>query len=144
MYMLPAAIWNDIARTQELKTRWAKWIFLLDDSTLIAALEDHSRRIVSEGMPERTVMSYHEALPIYAEREAITSYIIQTQQPELRSAVPEVSDHKEAARIVAMEHRLENQQEQTVARLLEKADAEIMLAWYETMELFPLRREEEV
>lgn len=113
-----APIWNEIARTQTLKTKWAKMAFALDAEAM-AALEDKEFKALKEKVGADVALAYLDVKPLLLENVAISLF---TQaQPTYRPALPETVSIAEAVMLASKERPLSRQQQASLTNLL-KAD----------------------
>jgi len=117
---IAAPIWNEIARTQELKTPWARKAFAMTADEM-AKEED---RLYQAMLPlannnHRIVSAFLDAKPLLLERKAISAHL--QKHPELRNALPEVTTVSEAVALVSMDRPLSRQEQAKLTQLL-KAD----------------------
>ncbi len=115
-----APIWNEIARTQKLKTAWAKKVFSLDDQA-ITELENKEYQSLKEKVGATVASAYLNVKPLLLENQAISRYIQAKQDQSLRIAMPEIVTLSEAAMLASMDSPLSQTQQQSLMSLL-KAD----------------------
>ena len=113
-----APIWNEIAKTQELKTAWARKAFAMTADEM-AALEDAMYQTLMKQNNHQVVSAYLDAKPILLERKAISAHL--QKHPELRNALPEVTTVAEAVSLVSMDRPLSRSEQAKLTQLL-KAD----------------------
>lgn len=116
MTFLPAAVWRQIAETQELQSPAAKLSFRLNPQQLArmsSLLETGAERA---GIPPKVARCLPTCLPLLTEREAISQFV--SQHPEMRNALPEVNDPQEAVDLMTSEYRLTPADQATLLRLL--------------------------
>ena len=116
MYQAPARVWNEIARTQTLKTAWAKRMFPLDSETMAEWLDEELDRIAATGPSKALVASYLKIMPLLWENEAIAEFV--TTNPDLIPALPSVESVKEAVLIATMDYRMDEAEQEELADLL--------------------------
>ena len=122
MTFLPAAVWNQIAETQELETPAAKVAFRLDPDQL-AKLDDLLvQKVQGKGIDPKVARCLPMCLPLFLEREAIAGYV--DQHPNLRAALPEMNDPEEAAILMQMDYRLTESQMKELERILPSPQAQ--------------------
>ena len=122
MTNLPAAVWNQIAETQELQTPAAKVAFRLNPDQL-AKLDDlwaNAERAART--PSRVVRCLPMCLPLLTESEAINQFV--SQHPESRNALPEINSPEEAADLMEMEGHLTPGEKATLQRVLSSPETE--------------------
>lgn len=106
MYQVPASVLNEILANQPLKTQWAENLFKLDQDELLEALESQADALEADGVPDPVILAYQKIAPVLVEQEAITAFIEQTGNMELRASLPDVTTPDEAAMVMTEEHRL--------------------------------------
>ena len=111
-----AAVWNQIAETQQLKTAWARKVFALGPEEMLRA-EDAEYEALKATVGHDVAASYQDVKPLLLENQAISRF---TQaQPMYREALPEVSSIAEALVLASMERPLSQMQQRQLRRLLE-------------------------
>ena len=120
MFSVAAEVWNAIASTQELATRWAREVFALEQEALAARLEEMRAELEEQGQDPDVALAYLEEMPLLAESRAISAWISAEDDPDLRQALPEVASVAEAQELARMDYALTPTQERALARLLEK------------------------
>lgn len=120
MNQVPTAIWNAIAETQPLQTKWAKVWFRHQGNDLDASLDHEAMKLRRANVENKVIVALQTVRPLLVENRAISDWISETNQPELRQALPEILDLAEAGRLAAMEHRLSQSQVEQLQSLLQK------------------------
>ena len=115
-----APIWNEIAKTQKLRTAWARKAFALDGMEM-AALEDEEYRPLKAEHGQEVAHAYLMVRPLLLENVAISRFIQETDQSNLRQALPEVVSISEAIYLASMESPLMPIQQASLRTLLEAA-----------------------
>ena len=116
MYQAPAAIWNEIERTQTLQTQFAARMFHLDDEELDKGLEAEAAELVAEGVSPALAASYLKVMPLLWENEAIANYLV--DHPRAMAALPNVADVSEAVIVASNDYRMDESQKKQLAELL--------------------------
>lgn len=106
MMQVHAEIWNEIAQTQPLETRWARQAFALDQEQLTALLEDWGNLLAKAGHSPGVVLAYQVLTPLVIERRAIQAYLAETEKPDLMGALPEINSPAEALTLAARDYKL--------------------------------------
>jgi hypothetical protein len=120
MTFLAATIWNQVAREQELQTEAAKVAFRLNPAQL-AKLDDHWMKFEKAAKtPQAVARCLPMCLPLLLETEALSGFV--SQHPELRNAIPEILDAKEAALLMGQEYRLTSDDQRTLTQLLQSPE----------------------
>lgn len=117
--MVNSAIWNEIAKTQKLKTSWARKTFNLDQEEMI---ENHSKEckiLRNRDFDPDVILSFLEVKPLLLENVAISNYVMMKGDPDLRQALPEVCTVNEAVVLGTMENRLNPSQQEQLKELLD-------------------------
>ena len=70
------------------------------------------------GADNRVILAYRLVAPLLMENEAISAYLEETQQPTLRTSLPEVTSVNEAVILASMEYPLTQSQQKKLAQLL--------------------------
>ncbi len=113
-----APIWNEIAKTQKLKTEWARKTFALD-AMAMAELENSEYQEAKKAADPWVAASFSDMKPLLLENRAISKF---TQaQPQYRLALPEVVSVSEAVMLASMERPLSKMQQKQLSELLQSA-----------------------
>lgn len=121
MYQAPAAIWNEIAQSQQLRHRAMQALFLKNPDELEVALGEQDRTLSLQGLDSTTIRAYHLTAPLLLENEAISRYIQQSSQPFLRNSLPELTTVNEAISLATAEYSLTTSQTRKLRQVLEAA-----------------------
>jgi hypothetical protein len=119
MYSVAAPIWNQIAKTQELQTKWAKKMFQLDDETMTEALNQQGDQLTAQGVSDPVALALLTVGPLLWENVAISQYLVSSNRMDLRTALPEVCSINEAVILASMDRPLTPFQQKQLAKLLE-------------------------
>ena len=111
-----APIWNEIARTQPLKTEWARKAFAMDQAEM-AALEDREYQALKRRVAPVVASAFLDLKPLLIERRAITRFTL--EHPEFLQALPEIASVSEAVIYASMDRPLSPMQQKVLARLLQ-------------------------
>jgi len=103
MYFAAAPIWNEIARTQKLRTQWAKDRFSMDCDQISEAFDKEAEHLDAAGINSTVVHSYLTVKPLLLENVAISHFIMDTGRDLLRMALPEICTVDEAVMIADMD-----------------------------------------
>lgn len=74
MYQAPAAIWNAIAETGPLRTKWAEQMFPLPTEVLADELAVEESRLTKESGEPLVALAYLVVMPLLWEAEAIRRF----------------------------------------------------------------------
>ena len=115
MTSVAAPIWNEIAKTQKLRTPWARKAFSLDAEAMNEQ-ENREYQSLKEKIDPVTAASYLDVRPLLLENVAISRF---TQgQPQYRDALPEVTSIAEAIALASKERPLNLRQQTSLRKLL--------------------------
>ena len=114
-----APIWNEIAKTQRLRTRWARRAFLLPTDQEMAEEVDKEFHPLEKKVGSTVASAYLCVKPLLLENVAISRFTL--DHPELRQALPEVVSINEAV-ILASQDYFMSQTQQNLLRKLLQAD----------------------
>ncbi len=121
MYQVPTAVWNEIAKSQPLSEPWAT-LFRMAPEELGAGIESLVDVPAEKaGADNRTVLAYRLTAPLLVENEAISNYLLETQNPSLRMSLPELNSVNEAVTLASMEYQLTRSQQAKLQQLLAQA-----------------------
>lgn len=113
-------IWNEIARTQTLRTAWARKAFALDDAAM-TALENKEFARLKQAEGQAVASAYLDMKPLLLENLAISRYC--ESRPDLRNALPEVPTVTEAVLLASADHPLSPQQQKRLQVLLQESNS---------------------
>lgn len=114
-------IWNEIAKTQQLRTEWGKKAFALDQAGMVDLVEKEYLELKKQGIPVETCKAFLDLKPLLLENVAISRHIQQTDNPSLRQALPEVTTINEAVILASRDQPLTTFQQRQLSELLKKA-----------------------
>ena len=121
MYQAPTPVWNEIAASQPLSQPWAT-LFRMDDDQMPQGVTKYlDNPAEAMGADNQTVLAYRLTAPLLMESEAISAYIVETQNEMLRSSLPELNSVNEAVELATMEYRLNQSQQEKLRQLLKAA-----------------------
>lgn len=110
-----APIWNEIARTQEIKTAWARKAFVLDANAM-ADLENQEYGALLKRTRQPVASAFLDVKPLLLERKAISRHL--RKHPELNQALPEVTSISEAVTLASLDRPLSRQEQKQLTELL--------------------------
>lgn len=119
MQQVAAAIWNEIAKTQDLRNPSMKVLLPMSQPEMDKVLEQQAKALEKSGQPDSVINAYQQMAPLLAENEAISSYINQVGNSDLRSALPEVLTAPEAVAIASQERPLSKSEQTQLLNLLQ-------------------------
>jgi len=109
-------IWNDIARTQQLRTPWARRAFALDNQQM-ADLEDADYFALKDKFGAAVASGFVNVRPLFFESAAIERYV--RMHPGFAAALPEISSPEVGALVASLDNRLiQDAEEAQLAALL--------------------------
>ena len=126
MNQVQARIWNEIARTQQLATPWARKAFRQSESQITEHQEAEYLRLKKRGIPPIVASQFLALRPLLLENVAISQYVMQQPQQaqELRQALPEVTSPREATLLASADYPLSPSQQELLVQLLAQAQQE--------------------
>ena len=120
MYQVSAAVWNQIAQTQELRTEFARRLFPLSGAAMEKALDAETEKLKARGIDSPAVRaSYLMMAPLLWERGAIARFA--QDNPDVVGALPNVEAVDEAVMISSMDRPMTASDKTALARLLREA-----------------------
>lgn len=118
MTSIAAQIWNEIAKTQTLRTAWARKAFAMNGEE-IAAEEDREYKILKAKEGHEVASAFLDVKPFLLENVAISKY---TQaHPNYRPALPEIVSISEAVIVASQDRPLNPMQQKQLAKLLQNS-----------------------
>jgi hypothetical protein len=117
---IPAHLLNEIASSQKLRTEGARQLFRMTDEEKKADQAQQYLNLTRSGISHRVAANYQELAPLMAENEAISQYVLQKNDPELRMLLPEICSPAEAMRIADNLRPMTPPERLQLARLLLK------------------------
>lgn len=118
MHQAPASLWNQVAKTQNLRTAWAKDLFPLNQEALDKELDLQLEQLQAAGHPVKVALAYQLALPLVLERDALQAFVAEQGNLDLKAVFPETNNPVEAARLGALEYDLNELQRENLLALL--------------------------
>ena len=121
MLQAPDQAWNAIAASQPLHEPW-KTLFRMADDELIEGIHRLLDKTAEDaGADNKTVLAYRLTAPLLLENEAISAYIVATDNASLRTSLPELTSINEALMLASQEYRLNESQQDNLRQLLNDA-----------------------
>ena len=121
MYQVPMSVWNQIATSQALSQPWFR-LFRMTPEELPQGLETLVDKPAEKmGADDQTVLAYRLVAPLLIENEAISSFAVEMNRPDLRAAMPELISVNEAVILASQEYRLKPSQQAKLRDLLQAA-----------------------
>lgn len=119
MEQVAASVWNAIAKSQELRNPSFKLLMAMSQDKLTEALAEQATALEQAGHLASVINAYQQMAPLLSENEAISSYINQTDNSDLRAALPEVLNAPEAVAIASQERPLSSSEQSELLKLLQ-------------------------
>ncbi len=119
MHQVAASVWNAIAKSQELRNPSMRILMQLTQEEMDEVLRAQANALEARSVPDSVINAYQAMAPLLAENEAISSYINQTDNSDLRTALPEVLNAPEAVAIASQERPLSESEQQQLLDLLQ-------------------------
>ncbi len=121
MYQVPITVWNEIAASQPLSQPWAE-LFRSNQDKLPQEVDRLIYKpLEAQGVDDQVISAYRLVAPLLIENEAISSYLEETRQPGLRTALPELVSISEAVILASQEYPLMRSQQAKLTHLLRQA-----------------------
>ena len=114
-------IWNEIAKTQKLRTAWGKKAFALNPEEMASLVDQEYLELEKKGLSVEVCKAFLDLKPLLLENVAISRHIQQTDSLHLRSALPEVTTINEAVILASEEQMLSTSQQRQLTKLLQDA-----------------------
>ena len=119
MHQAPAAIWNAIAETQNLRTTWAQQMFPLPPDEMALALEREETRLAEEAGGDALVAAaYLRVMPLVWEAEAIERF---SEANGPIPSLPLIQTAQEAVIVASNDYPMTKAQQQTLSKMLKTA-----------------------
>ena len=115
MHQAHAAVWNEIAETQTLKTKWAQQMFPLPPAALEEALAREEARIAKKAGAQ-VAAAYLKVMPLLWEKAAISKFL--RENPETSAALPPIETANEAVLMAERDFSLTIPQKRRLLALL--------------------------
>ena len=131
MQQIAQPVWNRIARSQSLRTKWAKVMFNLDQDECLRVLESVGSLLESQGHPAKVILAYLTVLPLLVENRAIQEFV--RLNPQFRAALPEVNSQTEAVILMSLDLMLSRKEANQLLTLLPETLNQIPMLWKEPM-----------
>ena len=110
-----APVWNEIAKTQTLRTEWARKAFAMDGMEM-AELEDKEFSTLKAKVGHDVAMAFQDVMPLLTENVAISKYT--QERPQMKQALPEIVSISEAIALASMDRPLNPMQQASLRNLL--------------------------
>ncbi len=117
MHQLPWEIWNQVAASQPLNPFWRE-VMAAPPEEMEAAVARVDALAQRSTQDNRVILAHRLVAPLLVENEAISGFLMETQQGALRASLPEVISMNEAISLASMEYRLEPRQAAQLRRAL--------------------------
>ena len=123
MESVPAKILNEIASNQKLRTVGCQRLFRMTDEEKRADQAPQYLALTRSGVSHRVAANYQGLAPLMAENEAISRYVLEKDDPELRMLLPEICSPTEAMRIADNLRPMSEPERLQLSRMLQKLDS---------------------
>lgn len=128
MHQVAAAVWNAIAKSQELRNPSFRLLMAMPQDKMTEELASQADALEQSGTPVSVINAYQQMAPLLAENQAISAYINQTGNSDLRAALPEVLNAAEAVAIASLERPLSRSEQATLLQMLQPLTPQISSA----------------
>ena len=127
MWQVPTVVWNEIARTQKLRTKWAKRVFPMEPIEMLETLDKEMEKLEKEKKVDGPVaLAYMKIAPLLMENVAISRYIQMKNAQHLRAALPEVLTAEEATMLASREVVLTPAQLRQIYSLMKEIERDLV------------------
>jgi hypothetical protein len=127
MHQVATPIWNEIAKTQVLRTPWAKTVFSMTEEEMAEHLEQWAAALETEHS-NKVALAYQLTAPLLMENEAISRFISRTGRSSLRAGLPEILTPAEGVDLGSREYRLNRAEAQALNLLLQELESDLVKA----------------
>jgi hypothetical protein len=118
MHQAPAAVWNQIAETQPLRTTWAQQMFPMPPEAMEDALAQEEERLTKETGSSTLASAYLRVMPLLWERTAISKFL--QENPSQSPALGQIpADSHEATVLASQDFPLTAPQMKRLHRMLQ-------------------------
>lgn len=128
MHQVAMRVWNEIAKTQQLRNPSFQQLMAMSQDEMTQVLESQAKALEAHDVPDGVISAYLQMAPLLAEHEAISRYIEQTGNFSLRTALPEVLSAAEATAIAGKDRRLSKSEAQQLQTMLMRLEPTTSLA----------------
>lgn len=122
MHQVPASVWNEIARTQELRNPSFRQLMAMPQDKMLKELGRQAEALTANKVPDSVINAYQAMAPLLAENEAISQHIEQTGNLSLRAALPEVLNAPEAVAIASKDRSLSRSEKKLLLTMLKRLE----------------------
>ena len=120
MLQTTAKVWNEIAKTQSLETRWARRIFSIPESQMDETIRlEKSRFVETQNVSPTIAEAYLKVMPLLWENEAIEAFL--EHNPEAEIILTSIPHRDYAMKVVNLEYDLDEQQQSLLSKLLSES-----------------------
>ena len=118
MNHLPFKIWEQVRDHGGADMPLGKALLSLTEEELESTLAAHEKLLEQMEIPDKVILAYHTVLMLYMENAAISRAVSKLQSPELRQALPETVNRKEAVYLAEREFNLMPEQSEILMEIL--------------------------
>lgn len=117
MYQIPEQVRVEIAESQTFKSERLRSLMKLDNQSLSDALDWQASKLLQAGYQRKSITAYQELAPFLLEQKAFQTYLIEKNDPDLRSLLPDLSTVEELLALAVQEYRLNPEQTTDLQKL---------------------------
>ena len=118
MYQIAPQLWNEIARTEAIRSPTLRAMMAVPPERMLEALAGQEKALEAAGTPAAVITSYMTMAPLLCESRAISRYIARTESFGLRDALPEVLTAKEAVAMAALDRSMTSTEQKSLLTML--------------------------
>lgn len=122
MHQVPASVWNEIARTQELRNPSFRQLMAMPQDKMLKELGRQAEALTANKVPDSVINAYQAMAPLLAENEAISQHIEQTGNSSLRASLPEILNAPEAVAIASKDRSLSRSEKKLLLTMLKRLE----------------------
>lgn len=121
MHGIPEELRQSLA--EGMKHPQIKALFSMSNDELNTAMDSQANLLVEKSeVTPRVALAYLVVAPLMVENEAISRFVVDSDNSSLRAILPEVTDVKEALMLATREYQLTEQELKQLYRLLRPLD----------------------
>jgi hypothetical protein len=119
MLMVPAEVLNGIQATGRMVNPELSDLFSMSAGALAKRHDELAEHLQKQGLDRPTALAYLDVMPLLVERRAISAYLNEPGNEELRQALPNLETPGEAAILGTKNRNLRPQQSVNLLQALE-------------------------
>ena len=121
MHGIPEELRQSLA--EGMKHPQIKALFSMSNDELNTAMDSQANLLVEKSeVTPRVALAYLVVAPLMVENEAISRFVVDSDNSSLRAILPEVTDAEEALMLATREYQLTEQELKQLYRLLKPLD----------------------